>query len=220
MSTYRFVHVICPGCDIPLPTPVLRSIRARRLVAVREDILAGRHGRLRCPVCGTVIQVETESVYLDTLRRQFVGVALPRDAARPAVARARFADAYHQAIEGGPPPAQEVGLGVVHRVVFGVSGLREKLLLWDAGLDDRSVEAGKLRLIRELALDPSSVAAMGEPWRVDSILDGGHLLCRRADGAIELLPAGYCPPAEEASREAPWLTDDWLVDATLGPALV
>lgn len=213
MSTYRQVEITCDGCGTNLPAAVLHSIRARLLPAVRRQIVDGQFGKLTCTLCGTVTWVEVETVYLDTARSQYVGVALPTQAAGAelAASRSRHAAAFAQAITDGPPAAQALGGGLVHRLVFGIAGLREKLLLWDAGIDDRSAEAGKLAMMRELSRDPSQ-----ERWRVEAVLDGGHLMCRTAEGSIEVVPASYQPSPVTAVQVAPWLADDWLVDATLG----
>ncbi len=215
MSTFRPADVPCPGCGFALPTMVLRSVRIRLLPAVREDVLAGRHGRLTCPVCRTTIQVEVPCVYLDTVRGQYFGVALPSEEADAAAVRARHVASYDEAITAGPPPAQQIGAGMHHRLVFGAAALREKLLLADAGIDDRCVEAAKLAMMAELGVQPGS-----QRWRVEAVFDGGHLMCRLADGDIELLPAGYRPAPEAVADVAPWLTDEWLVDASVGLALV
>lgn len=215
MSTFRPMDVPCPGCGFALPTMVLRSVRVRLLPAVREDVLAGRHGRMTCPVCGTAIQVEVPCVYLDTIRRQYFGVALPSEEADVAAVRARHVAAYDQAITDSPPPARRIGHGMHHRLVFGAAALREKLLLADAGVDDRCVEAAKLRLMAELGVEPAT-----QRWRAEAVLDGGHLMCRLADGGIELLPAGQLPSPDEVEGLAPLLTDGWLVDASVGPVLV
>lgn len=69
--------------------------------------------------------------------------------------------------------------------------------------------------MRELSREPSK-----ECWRVEAVLDGGNLMCRTAEGEIEVVPADRQPPPQAAVQVAPWLGDGWVVDASPRLALV
>src|SRR5262249_22561095 len=124
------------------------------------------------------------------------------------------------------------------RLVFGFRALREKLVLWDAGLDDRVVEAVKGDLLREDDQAPRDVVL-----RIARVLDGGHLLfalyepVRPPEGLAPEEPWVCKPPAphdfmtapaamyaaraaepSRIERDYPWLHDDWLIDLHDGPS--
>lgn len=124
------------------------------------------------------------------------------------------------------------------RLVFGFAALREKLVLWDAGLDDRIVEAVKGDLLRQEGESPRDLVL-----RISAVLDGKHLLFGMFEAVAppEDLPAGtpwvlqrpqpidfvtapaalYAARIAEPSaiaRDYPWLDDDWFVDIHDGPS--
>lgn len=51
-----------------------------------------------------------------------------------------------------PIVQQEMAPRMKQRVIFGLAALREKIVCFDAGVDDRLVEALKLQLLRDLGL--------------------------------------------------------------------
>lgn len=144
---------------------------------------------------------------------------------------------FRDCFEAGPPIAQDMGARFKRRVVFGFRALREKLVLWDAGLDDRVVEAVKGDLLADDGAAPREVVL-----RIARVLDGGHLLfaayepAPRPDDApaeprVVVQPAPYdfltAPAARYLARSAepsaiardyPWLGDDWFVDLHDGPS--
>jgi hypothetical protein len=131
-----------------------------------------------------------------------------------------------------------MGARFKRRVVFGYRALREKLVAWDSGLDDRVVEAVKGDLLRADGVEPSDVVL-----RVARVLDGGHLLFAVHDPSpipgerpaaqpfVYALPPAHdfmtataamlTARARDASgieRDYPWLQDDWFVDLHDGPS--
>jgi hypothetical protein len=176
-------------------------------------------------------------VYTDFERHEYVASETPTSATWQA-ALARHQTVFRDCFEAGPPIAQDMGAAFKRRVVFGFRALREKLVLWDAGLDDRVVEAVKGDLLRAEGESPSSVVL-----RIARVLDGGHLLFAiyqpvrpPADlpasepwGLRHPAPHDFvtAPAASYASRAAeptaiardyPWLGDDWFVDIHDGPS--
>ncbi len=65
------------------------------------------------------------------------------------------------------------------RVVFDLDELRERLEIWDVGLDDGVVECVKLRCLR----DQPAMRGPGERIRVARITTEGDLAMRVIDGA-------------------------------------
>jgi hypothetical protein len=207
------------------------------LPQIREELVRGTFQVFTCPGCEKPFVVEDTLVYTDFERNEYVAVETVASASWQA-AVARHHTVFRNCFENGPPIAQAWGAMFKRRVVFGLRGLREKIVLWDAGLDDRIVEAVKGDVLREEDASPRDVVL-----RVSRVLDGGHLLfsmhepVRRpadvtagATFAMSLSPPldfVTAPAARYASRAAsssqiqvdyPWLHDDWLVDLHHGPS--
>ena len=212
MSTYRFAAIDCPRCDLAVQVRSLEGMHISWLPHVRAEVLDRRFQRLRCPGCQLLLHVEAPAVYFDDGRGHYIAIAptVRTGAAHAEVEAHRRA--FDQALTNGPPIAQDIGRVMRHRVVADHEALREKLVLWDAGLDDHAVECAKGRMQQQVGIEPGT-----EVWRVEEVLPGGHLLCRADDGRVEVVPQIELPADREAAvEEFPWLGDDWLVDVALG----
>jgi hypothetical protein len=230
MSTFYGHDLACPACGHLFRVELVRGIHITRLPWARAQILEGTFQAFRCPPCGEPITVSGSIVYTDFHLHHYVAVeSAGRVTWQAAVLRHRsaFADSF----DGGPPIAQEMGRRFTRRVVYGLPGLREKLMLWDAGLDDVVVEAVKGDLLAGLGLGPTEAVL-----RVAGVLEGGHVIFARfeprpppdrIDGQplvtrgvkpvdFETAPrALYQRRAEDRgsiTRDYPWLQDDWFVD--------
>jgi len=127
----------------------VHSVNVDRAPDLRDRILDGSFQRAECPSCGTAFRPEPELIYIDRGRGQYIGVwpASTRAewAERAAQTRATF-DASFGA--QAPPAARQLGAAFTVRAVFGWPALIEKLLARDAGIDDRTLEAAKLVVMR------------------------------------------------------------------------
>jgi hypothetical protein len=216
---------------------IARGLHITRLPQIRERLIAGTHQLYTCASCKQATQFEASCVYTDFERNEYVAVETPHGASWQA-AVARHKTIFRDNFEQGPPIAQEMGQRFKRRIVFGFAALREKLVLWDAGLDDRVVEACKGDLLREEEASPRELVL-----RISTVLDGGHLLFgvfepivpdkdRQPDTPWVLprpKPVDFmtAPAASYAARLAdpgaitrdyPWLDDEWFVDIHDGPS--
>jgi hypothetical protein len=221
VSTYTPVLVRCHHCGNEFTVEILEGIHITRLPEVRQEILDGRFQFFTCPSCSTVVHVENDTIFTDFDNKQYVAVqALALTDWREA--KAEQAKVWTENFDLGPDVAREVSQGFVHRLVPDIAALREKLLIWDAGLDDRATEATKGARQRELGLQH-----WDELWRVSTVLEGGHLMFARLrplpEGGFELLGhetvpnEAYVPWAsgDEIEWEFSLLLDDWVVDLYL-----
>lgn len=151
-----------------------------RSAELRPAVLGGTLHTHRCPRCGALTAHERDLVYADLDRGQLV-LCRPRGAiTRWRAAEQQVDQLYRDEICGAPAEAVRGRADAfVVRVVFGYAWLREKLLLWDAGLDDRVFEGVKLRLLE------SAPALLGE-GRLDLVLD----TIEDAHFAVMALPNG------------------------------
>lgn len=237
MSTFRTYEATCPACEHRWSVEIARGLHITRLPHIREQLLSGTFQVCPCPKCGSPTVFEATVVYTDFERHEYIACETAASASWQA-AIARHQTVFRDCFEHGPPIAQEMGQAFKRRLVYGFRALREKIVLWDAHLDDRVVEAVKGDLLREEGESPREVVL-----RISRVLGGGHLLfsihdpIRRPDdvppGAPLVMPlppardfatapaAMYQARAAEPSgitRDYPWLGDDWFVDVHDGPS--
>lgn len=237
MSTFRSYEATCPACEHRWTVELARGLHITRLPHIREQLVSGRFQVSPCPRCTSPTVFEATVVYTDFERHEYIACETAASASWQA-AIARHQTVFRDCFEHGPPIAQEMGKAFKRRLVYGFRALREKIVLWDAGLDDRVVEAVKGDLLRGDGVAPRDVVL-----RISRVLDGGHLLfsvhapIRRPDDVPPGMPlvmplppahdfmtapaAMYRARAAEASGIAgdyPWLGDDWFVDVHDGPS--
>jgi hypothetical protein len=237
VSTFQIHPVACPSCGHRFEVEIAIGLHVARLPRIRERLVDGTFQVYPCPACGESAVYEATVVYTDFERGEYVATETPNSATWQ-TAVARHQTIFRDCFEAGPPLVQEMGARFKRRIVFGFRALREKLVLWDAGLDDRIVEAVKGDLLREEGESPRDVVL-----RIARVLDGGHLLFAAYEPVQrpEDLPAdqpwvvqqpaphdfltapaaSYAARAAEPSaiaRDYPWLSDDWFVDLHDGPS--
>jgi hypothetical protein len=210
------------------------------LPEARAQIVDGSFQRFTCPACSHVFRVERTAVYTDFDRGHYLAIEPPAEHAAEAAIAAHEA-VFDSSFTYGPAVSEELGWQLTKRVVFGFDAAREKLLLWDAGVDDRAFEAAKIDALADAELIPPGSGPT--PWvlRVEQIMDRGHILCRRLEAAWRVLdsrvdgtrivamprtvdwhtvPAATLQARVDApdtiASDYPWLSHPWLVDATLG----
>lgn len=191
MSTLLPYEVPCPRCGAVIHGLVADSVHANRTPWVRANLLDGRLHRFDCPRCGVPFLLEKELLYLDFERRHFVGVFPPADQPRflecSRLVEATFVEATR---ERAPKALARYAEQFTVRLVFGLAELREKLLAWDLGLDDRILELLKLDL---LAQHPALTAAGLQTC----LLDGSD------HGALIFVPRWSRAPVREV--QALWI---------------
>lgn len=147
-----------------------RGANVARSPEVREAALAGTLNRPACSQCNVRYEVGETLVYTDPERGHWITTARSDELVRwselEAVALAGFRTSLRTA-------AAEAFRTTAVRIVFDLDELRERLAIWDAGLDDGLVECAKLRCLAE---NPA-IRGGGERIRVDAITSS-HLHLR------------------------------------------
>lgn len=148
MSTWvsRTVRCVCGAFST---MDLADGLHITRLPEVRERILDGTFHIKACDVCGHIGIVHTKTLYTDFTRWHWVAVAPPwlvNEWPRWAELVAHEFD--HNMRVAAPSMVRALANNFAVRLVFGFDALAEKLRAWDAGLDDRMVEALKLRVAR------------------------------------------------------------------------
>lgn len=126
------------------------SLHITNLPEVREKIVAGEFHVFGCPSCGARVQLDKLLAYTDFERWQWFTV-FPEGALADWQGAVEFAESsFHATVEDRSAPLVKTWspkLRAQQRAIFGIQALREKLLLIDAGLDDRTIEALKLQIL-------------------------------------------------------------------------
>lgn len=152
MSTFEPARVRC-RCGHEQDVELANSLHITRRPDIRQQILDGAFHRFGCPACGQTFQIEKLLAYTDFDNNHWYTVVpddeLPWRGERVAFARQVF---DKNVVERAPPMIQELAPKLTQRVIFGLASLRDKLICFDAGLDDRLLEALKLQLLRDLEL--------------------------------------------------------------------
>ena len=127
-------HVRCPDCNTESPFTLYRSLNVTLNPAEKQTLLAGQLFRFKCPNCGAATQVLYPMLYHDMQRKLMIWM-IPDDGS------------------GASPPAEPVGPGLPKggamegyrtRSVNSANELLEKVLIFDAELDDLTLEMLKI----------------------------------------------------------------------------
>lgn len=148
MSTFRERSVACSGCGVEERRWVATSINATRTPHWRDAILDGSFQVFTCDRCDTRTAPLLPFPYVDFGRRLLIGVFPAADEATWWEHEDRTTGAFLRNLGADAPAvAQPLGDGMVVRTVFGLAALREKVVVFAAGLDDGVLETLKLRLL-------------------------------------------------------------------------
>lgn len=139
----------CPQCGQTVAMAPCRHVDADREPALRDAILQDTLQQLGCPYCQAVLRPEPRLSFADAARGLWVE-AFPQD--QLGDWRALEPEALDALRQAQGPGAE--GAGGTTRLVFGWRALREKLLAFDAALDDVTLEKLKLLLMRDMQEPP------------------------------------------------------------------
>ncbi len=154
MSTWAVRTVRCT-CGHTQEAQLADGLHITRLPEVRARILEGTFHHVACRACGRVSTAQTKTLYTDFDRYHWVAVAPPWFIGDwPAWSEALTREFDHNMRVAAPPMIQALADRFAVRLVFGYDALAEKLVAWDAGLDDGLVEVMKLRLRAALPETP------------------------------------------------------------------
>lgn len=182
MSTFNPIEVACPACNAKQMVTVPESANVQRQPDWRDKVLQGTFMRSSCERCGEPFVIERELLYTDLDAGVFIGVFPEQRRDQRASCVQAVEQAFHQAVGNEAPAAVRAGMRHVQpRVCFGYTELREKVLCFHAGLDDRMVEALKLALIPGLVTDQAEFQGLVLVAVED---DGSLIFIERPNGTI------------------------------------
>ena len=172
MSTFTQRVCRCPVCEAPQPRRIAAALNGGRAHAERAALLDGTFQCAPCVVCAAPFTVEDPLIYSDLGRGQLVQVAARRDHGRWPVLEAEVAASAARVLTGpdAPTSAAALAVGLRVRLVFGLAGLREKLLAWGSGMDDVELELLKLLAAQQEGVPLTHAASL----RLVTVTADGH----------------------------------------------
>jgi hypothetical protein len=140
MSKSHLIPYYCPRCGAESEVTAWESINATLDPKLKDDLLNGKLWKFTCDKCEYSEDAPYSLLYHD-MRRHFMVWLVPPEAD----GRIRLEENDIQM-----PEAEQMG-GYHLRLVASVNDLIEKILLFDAGLDDRVIEVLKGMIRRQEA---------------------------------------------------------------------
>jgi len=186
MSTFVPTTIDC-ACGERYLVEVANGLHISARPDVRQQILDGTFHRFHCPSCGATTEVDTLLSFTDFPKRQWFtiapGTALPYRKGYLELANKSYAQTMQA--PAAPPLVKQWSGEMTRRLIFGLAALREKLVTFDAGLDDRVLELLKIQLLRDLR---GNLAADDYFHLVEVTADELMFEKRHPDGMIRKLP--------------------------------
>jgi hypothetical protein len=138
MSRPMQENVACPACKTESPFTMWTSLNVTLDPAQKQPLLAGELFRFTCPSCGERTQVIYPLLYHDMERRLMIWFVPPDENGRTIAPE-----------EAGMKAAGQMQ-GYTFRTVLSPNELFEKILVFDAQLDDLTVEMVKLAIATQI----------------------------------------------------------------------
>lgn len=157
MSTFGSAQFPCGRCGAEVRGEVGIVVNLGKRADMRQSLLQRRFNTLDCPACGFSTVVTRTVGLVDFSRFQWI-LCYPLWAEVHWQDLALAMESQVRRILGAVPPADQGRPWSEWklRVVFGYEAAREKLRIWDEGLDDAAVEQEKLAV---LAGSPERIGA-------------------------------------------------------------
>lgn len=135
MSIFREIEVDCPKCGRTCRGSVPESVNTRESPQERRRLLDGALFQIKCE-CGRTLAVDFPVLYHDPVGRVMIYYARGEEALQT--------ERMFAGLKRDPAFAAQ---GYVCRVTTDQEALREKAMIFDAGMDDRVMEIIKLTYV-------------------------------------------------------------------------
>lgn len=138
MAEVRVQKIMCPHCKKEVGINVWTKVELPYDAAQREQVLNNTFFKVRCRECETVFTIAYKSQYNDMERKYLLWVAPGMDEKTQ-----KEIEAYNQELRTDNRLRLAQG-GYRYRIVRNDNELREKVIIFDEGLDDRYIETLKI----------------------------------------------------------------------------
>jgi hypothetical protein len=132
-------NIRCPRCSAEAPFTIWRSLNVTLNPDEKQSLISGELFRFRCPGCAAITQVVYPMLYHDMQRKFMIWMISADDDGPPGEPEGPGVNAQSGATAG-----------YTARVVSSVNELLEKILIFDAQLDDLALEMVKIVIQTQL----------------------------------------------------------------------
>lgn len=143
MSINSKQTIKCPKCGQMSDITVWNSITVSDGKDLKEDLLAGKVNIFRCPLCEQVALMPTPLLYHDEEKRLMMSFSPCSDTI---LAEQLYDNIKNSSKESGELEKLE---GYNLRFITDFNELIEKILIFDAGMNDKAIEVIKLMILSE-----------------------------------------------------------------------
>ena len=146
MSLGRIERIVCPKCGGEDDFAVWLSINTMDYPEVKQKIMSGEIFLFKCPKCGSETNIKYDCLYHQMENHLMIQVANNDESVKKAV------EALEKILYDNKVQAfQLLDSDYTFRIVRDNNQLREKIYIFDHGLDDRVIELMKVIIISHLA---------------------------------------------------------------------
>ena len=143
MSLNSTQNVRCPQCGQMSEVTVWNSITVKDSADLKQDLLRGMVNMFRCPSCSHAALMPTPMLYHDEEKRLMISFSPCDD---PILKQRLFDNVQNTSKESGELEKLE---GYNLRFVTDYNELLEKILIFDNGLNDKTIEVLKLMILSQ-----------------------------------------------------------------------
>lgn len=160
MSKFNMETMVCPKCKTEQKIKVWESVNVTQSPKEKERILKGEFFRFACKKCDMTAPLAYNCLYNDMDKKLLVWL-IPE-----------LTDEVEEKLASAETIADDdkSGLGYIYRIVETPNELKEKIMINDAGLDDRIVELLKMIYMSQMA-DITGDKTIAEEGITEMLLD-------------------------------------------------
>ena len=137
--------ITCPDCGTEGDFTIWRSVNTQLSPEAKKRVLNGEIFKFKCPKCGNVSNVVYDMLYHQMEDEIMIHLATEDDAVDEA------AESFDKIANGTMMPGIDLQQSdYTFRIVRDQNQLREKIYIFDQGLDDRIIELMKMFIISNL----------------------------------------------------------------------
>lgn len=145
MSLGRVERIVCPKCGGEDDFVVWQSINTMTYPEVKQEILSGEIFLFKCPKCATLTNIKYDCLYHQMESHLMILVVNNDESVSKSV------DALEKIVNGNRVQAfQLLDSDYTFRIVRDNNQLREKIYIFDHGLDDRVIEMMKIHIVANM----------------------------------------------------------------------
>lgn len=149
MSMEREVKITCPECGTEGDFTLWQSVNTQLDPEAKQKVLSGELFQFKCPKCGSVTNVNYDLLYHQMDDQLMIQVASTDEELRVA------SESFDKFIDGSFLPGFSLlEQDYCFRIVRNLNQLREKIYIFDQGLDDRIIEVLKVLMFFNPGVKP------------------------------------------------------------------